>query len=109
MSIKPILLIFIGALICNSAANAQELTISISGVAFSPQIIHAQMGDHVKWVNNDGVRHELYFAKNPTNSSDMQLRYELKPGESVSIVINKRGEYDYMCRWHGMLGTVYVN
>ena len=109
MSMKPILLTFIGALICVSAARAQELRISISGIAFSPQTINDHKGDRVVWVNNDGVRHEIYFVKNPTDSDDMHLRYQLMPGERISITITKRGVYDYMCQWHGMLGTVHAD
>lgn len=109
MSMKHILLTIIGVLIYVSAAKAQELTISINGIAFSPQEIHAHIGDRVVWVNNDGVRHEIYFANNPTDSADVRLRYQLMPGESVSITINKRGVFDYMCQWHGMLGFVRVD
>ena len=109
MSMKPILLTFISALICISAAKAQELTISISGIAFSPQKIHAHIGDRVVWINHDGVRHEIYFAKNPTNSANVHLRYQVRPGESISITVTKRGDYDYMCRWHGMLGNMHVD
>jgi plastocyanin len=106
---KLTILTFIGALICMSAAKAQELTISINGIAFWPQRIVVHRGDRITWVNNDGVRHEISFSKNPTDSADRHIRYQLRPGESVSITVTKHGEYEYMCHWHGMLGTLHVD
>ena len=106
---KLIILTIIGVIICVSAAKAQELTISINGIAFLPQRIDAHRGDRITWVNNDGVRHEIFFSKNPTDSANTQIRYQLRPGESISIIVTKYGNYDYMCRWHGMLGTVHVD
>ena len=106
---KLIILTIIGVIICVSAAKAQELTISINDIAFWPQSIDAHRGDRIIWINNDGVRHEIFFSKNPTDSTDTHIRYLLKPGDSISITVTKRGDYDYMCHWHGMLGTVHVN
>jgi plastocyanin len=107
--VKPVILTLIGALIFVSAVKAQELTISINGIAYWPQSINAHRGDRIIWVNNDGVRHEIFFSKNPTDSADTHIRYNLRPGESISIIVTKRGDYDYMCHWHGMLGTIHVD
>ena len=90
-------------------AEARELQIFISGIAFSPERIHANIGDRIKWVNNDGVRHEIFFARNPTISGAAQLRYQLGPDQSISIIVTKPGDYDYMCRWHGMLGSIHID
>lgn len=101
-------LLLIGAFIISHTAEARELKIVISGIAFSPQTIHAHVGDRIRWINNDGVRHEIYFARNPTLSKAPYLRYQLRPNQSVSITVTKHGEYDYICRWHGMLGSIRI-
>jgi plastocyanin len=89
-------------------AEARELQIVINGIAFMPEQINAKVSDRIKWTNNDGVRHEIFFAKNPTVSGAAHLRYQLNPGESASIIVTKPGDYDYMCRWHGMLGSIHI-
>jgi len=89
-------------------AEARELQIFINGIAFLPEIINANIGDRIGWTNNDSVRHEIFFARNPATSGDAHLRYQLNPGESISIIVMKPGDYDYMCRWHGMLGTIHI-
>ena len=102
-------ILLLGASILPSAAEAQEIPIAINGIAFSPKIIHVHVGDRISWVNNDAVRHEILFARNPTDSEDPRLRYQLKPGQNVSIIVTKPGDYDYKCRWHGMTGSIHVD
>ena len=108
VSVETILLFLISALVFSAAAKAQEVQIFISGIAFSPQRISAHVGDHITWINNDGVRHEIFFTKNPTNTADPHLRYQLRPDQSASIILAKPGDYDYMCRWHGMSGSIHI-
>jgi len=107
-SVETNILLLIGALVFSAAAKAEEVRIFISGIAFSPQRVNAYVGDRINWVNNDGVRHEIFFARNPTNSPGSHLRYQLKPNQSVSIIVTKPGNYDYICRWHGMVGSIHI-
>ena len=106
--VETIILLLISALVFSAAAKAQEVQIFISGIAFSPQRISAHVGDRINWINNDGVQHEIFFAKNPENSADPRLRYQLRPKQSVSIIVTKPGDYDYICRWHGIVGSVHI-
>jgi len=108
VSIETIILLLIGALVYSAAAKAHDVQIFISGIAFSPQKISAHVGDRINWINNDGVQHEIFFDRNPTNSAGPLLRYQLRPDQSVSIIVTKSGDYDYICRWHGMLGSIHV-
>jgi plastocyanin len=107
--IGSFIFLLIGASIVPSVAEAQEIPIVLNGIAFSPQRIHAHVGDRISWVNNDAVRHEILFARNPTDSENPHLRYQLKPGQSVSIIVTKPGDYNYKCRWHGMTGSIHVD
>jgi plastocyanin len=108
VSAQRIILLLVGALAFSVAANAQELQIFISGIAFSPQRIGAHVGDRITWINNDGVRHEIFFERNPTDSAGSRLRYQLRPEQSVSIIVSNPGDYDYVCRWHGMSGSIHI-
>ena len=91
-SVETIILLLIGALVFSAAAKAQEVQIFISGIAYSPQRISAHVGDSINWINNDGVQHEIFMARNPTNSADPRLRYQLRPNQSVSIIVTKTGD-----------------
>ena len=103
-----LVILLLGASIDPATAEAQEIPIVINGIAFAPRILHVHVGDRISWSNSDAVMHEILFAGNPTDSEDPRLRYQLKPGQSVSIVVTKPGDYDYMCRWHGMTGSLHV-
>ena len=107
-SVETITLLLIGALVFSTAAKAQGVQIFISGIAFSPQRISAHVGDRINWINNDGVRHEIYFARNPANSANPRLHYQLRPNQRVSIIVTKPGDYNYICRWHGMVGSIHI-
>ena len=99
----------IAALAFSTAVNAQEILIHIRLMAFSPQRIEAHVGDRIKWVNDDGVRHGIFFTTNPTNSEDQRLQRQVQPDNSVSIIATKRGDFDYKCPWHGMTGSIHID
>ena len=107
--VECIALTLVGGAIAPSAVAAKEIRITISNISFSPQAIHADAGDRITWINKDGVLHEIYFSGNPTNSGGQRLRYQLRPSQTVSIIVTKPGDYDYVCRWHGMSGYIHVD
>lgn len=109
ISMECIGVLLLVALSASYPAEARELEISISSLNFWPQDIQANPGDRITWKNKDAVRHEIFFAKNPTNSRTARLRYQLMPGQSLSIIVTRPGDYGYMCRWHGMLGTIHID
>jgi hypothetical protein len=65
-------------------------------------------GDRITWINDSGVMHEIYFQNNPTSSGEERLRYVLTGVHKISIVVTRPGDYDYVCRWHGMWGSIRV-
>ncbi len=91
-----------------SIAQGQEITIHIYDLAFSPESILVQVGDRVTWINQSGVRHEIYFPTNPSNSGMQKIDHVLAPDRVFSIIVTQPGKYDYFCRWHGMQGTINV-
>ena len=77
-------------------------------MAFVPAAIDAEVGDRISWINAGGLRHELYFPEDPTNSGRRHLQRVLTGDRPVSIIVSRPGDYDYFCRWHGMHGSVHV-
>jgi len=92
-----------------SLAESREIRISTAYMAFSPASVEAEVGDRITWINDSGVKHEIYFSVNPTNSGPRRLDHVLSGnGGELSITVSKPGEYDYFCRWHGMHGSIRV-
>ena len=107
--VECIALTLVGGAIAPSPVAAKEIRISISNLSFSPQTIHAHVGDRIIWINNDGVLHEIYFSGNPASSGSKHLRYQLRTNQSISVMVTKPGDYDYVCRWHGMSGSMHID
>ena len=93
-----------------SITNAQEIQILVlADRSFSPQDIQANVGDRITWINTTGVRHEILFSDNPTNTGDQHLHYILTSHRKISIVVTKAGKFDYVCRWHSMWGSIHID
>ena len=100
----------LGDLLIPSIANAKDVQILVTADrSFSPQAIRANVGDRITWINTSGIRHEILFSENPTNSGDQRLHYALTSDRTVSIVVTKPGNFDYVCRWHGMWGSIHID
>jgi len=69
---------------------------------FDPTLIQVAAGTSVTWTNNDHFTHSV----NLQDGSDHVIR----PGENVSILFDKAGEYSYLCTFHAqnMKGKVIV-
>lgn len=92
-----------------SGAAAREVQIHATiALAFLPRVVQVEVGDRITWINDSGVMHEIYFQNNPTSSGEDRLRYVLTGVHKISIVVTRPGNYDYVCRWHGMWGSIRV-
>ena len=92
-----------------AVADSKEIQIHANpNMMYSPQAVAVEVGDRITWINDSGVMHEIYFSKNPTGSGEKRLRYVLTSGRNISIVVTEPGDYDYVCRWHGMWGSIRV-
>ena len=85
-------------------ASVKTITVTIQNNAFSPQIIAANAGDTVVWVNKDSVPH--------TSASDGSILWDsgaIQPGAKYSHTFKSTGTYAYHCGVHpDMHGTIYV-
>jgi plastocyanin len=76
---------------------------SIVAFAFNPNPININVGDTVRWTNNDPVDHTTTSTGNWNSGS-------LTSGASFSEVFESPGTFNYFCSIHpSMTATVVVN
>lgn len=83
------------------SAQAETITVTVDKMAFSPAEINAKVGDTVEWVNKDA------FAHTATVKGGWEVMLPVK--KSGSIVLDKAGAINYICRFHpNMKGQITV-
>jgi plastocyanin len=83
-------------------AAAEEITIAINDIAFTPSAVAAHVGDHIEWRNDDFVDH---------TATEKEGRWDvlLRAGGFGRLDLERPGRYSYFCRFHpGMTGTIIV-
>lgn len=86
-----------------TARAATTVNVSISGYAFSPTPVTIQVGDTVKWTNNDGVSHTVVSDSSVFSSGN------IPSGGTYSYTFTAAGTYGYHCSIHTyMTGEVIV-
>ena len=82
-------------------AHADDQTVTIDGLAFSPGTVTVSEGEAVTWSNADGAAH--------TASGDGFDTERLDPGQSATVTFPTAGTFAYVCAIHPqMRGTVVV-
>ena len=69
---------------------------------FVPERLEVAVGDTVTWTNRDLVPHTVTAAGAGVESGN------LAPGESWKFVARRRGEMDYLCRYHPSMKAAVV-
>lgn len=81
-----------------------EHVVEIINFGFSPAKLEIKVGDTVKFVNRDEIRHSA-TAEDKSFNSEL-----LGKDESKTFTFDKQGEYSYFCIPHpGMKGSINVN
>jgi len=84
-------------------AEAAEIEVTITKLAFAPAEIAVKPGDTIKWVNKDFVAHT---ATDRGKAFDVMI---LAHGTG-SLVVEAAGTIDYFCRFHPMMkGRIEIN
>jgi plastocyanin len=85
----------------NEPVATTEVTMAKS-YRFAPETIEVEAGSTVTWTNEDNFTHTVRV--------EGQKDHEVGRGESVSIVFDEPGTYDYVCTLHrqDMDGEVIV-
>ncbi len=90
-------------------AWAAETNIIQAGQAFSETDISIKAGDHVKFLNQDDVKHNILVqaGDDDDDAKDMGLQ---APGQTIDVPFDKAGKFLVRCHIHpGMKLAVTVN
>lgn len=78
-------------------------TIRITGFKFVPATLEAHVGDVVEWKNEDFTAHTATADDHGFDTG------QIDGGQSRRVVVRKKGEFPYFCRYHlAMKGTLVV-
>ena len=75
---------------------------AIEGMKFVPERLEVAAGDTVTWTNRDLVPHTVSAAGAGVESGN------IAPGASWKFRVRRRGEIDYVCRYHPSMKAVVV-
>ncbi len=77
-------------------------TVTIQNFAFTPAVITINLGDSVKWINQDADLHN-------TTQNDNLWNHDLSTGQSFSQEFTTPGTFNYHCHFHPfMTGIIKV-
>ena len=100
MRLPFLLLILIsGAATLMGAAVAATTTIVQAGQAFSQTDLTLKAGDHIKFLNQDDVNHNILVqtGDDDDDAKDMGVQ---APGVAVEVPFDKAGKYKIRCHIH---------
>lgn len=84
-------------------AEAVQHKVRIQSMQFSPATLVIKAGDSVVFENRDALEHTATAKDGSWDSGN------LRKGKSATLIFDRKGEFDYICRWHGgMRGKIRV-
>jgi len=91
-------------------ARVLDIVIAKDSYAFDPPRIAIEVGDTVRWLNEDTRRHLTSSIPGYGPDEHLEIFCEnLHPGKSCAHTFNKAGRYPYFCFVHNrMQGEVVV-
>lgn len=89
------------ALMWTCSSFAKELHVVVDRMTFTPEELHANVGDVVVWLNQEDLLH----SATAHGSWDMAL----KPHSRKRLMLRQGGTFDYVCKYHpNMRGRIVV-
>lgn len=86
-----------------SSAAAATQDVSIKNFAFQPGALTVNIGDTVRWTNNDSAGHTT------TSSAALWDSGRLGTGQTFDFTFTQAGSFAYICNIHpSMQGTIVV-
>lgn len=87
------------------ASHAATFDVNIQNFAFSPSSLTINVGDSVRWTNNDFAPHTATSTSGPVSFDTGTLTN----GQSAIVSFAQAGTYHYQCDFHPhMMGTIQV-
>ena len=91
--------------------NVHTVDIPEGSVVFVPAVVTLEVGDTIRWTNNDHAKKSHNFASIPgpdPKNKEIPITI-LKQDKTFEHTFNWPGEYRYFCYVHkGMVGTIIV-
>lgn len=89
----------LGLVICTALAAANESSIVQAGQAFSESEVTVKVGDHVKFLNQDDVKHNILVQSgdDDDDAKDMGIQ---TPGQVIVVPFDKAGKFTVRCHIH---------
>jgi plastocyanin len=88
--------LLLATLVCAAPAFAGEHVVAQKGRAFAPKTLTVQVGDTVKFVNEDPFAHNV-FSLSDTKSFDLGSYGQ---GQGKSVLMDKPGVVEVECAVH---------
>lgn len=98
-----------------SVEAASTHVISIGSAGFSPSVVNVNMGDSIRWVNDNQSAHDVVFRSGPASLAiNSGATCGMSTGQSYTftVPVTRSGDYEYYSRCDGAstyLGTIHVN
>lgn len=101
---KAVAAAIVGAALVTSVAEADEITISQKGKAFSEKKVNVNVGDSISFVNDDDITHNVY-SRSKGHKFDVGAQ---RPGTTVSHSFTAPGKVKVRCAIHPRMKLTVV-
>jgi amicyanin len=87
-----------------AASTGSTVEVTIKNLAFSPDTVHAKVGQTVKWTNDDSPPHNVTYVSGPKFTSSTTMN----PGATFSLKLTQAGTIHYFCSIHPFMKATIV-
>lgn len=81
---------------------AAEVKVTMAGMAYSPAVISASVGDTIRFVNDGQADHNVFV---PTAEFATDLGKQ-EPGSETVMLVGKAGTFEIECVFHSHMHAV---
>lgn len=86
------------------SGGSGAVQVTMKNLAFSPDAVHATVGQTVQWVNDDGPPHNVTYVSGPKFASSGTL----STGGKFKLKLTQPGTIHYFCTIHPFMKATIV-
>ncbi|MFQ5684307.1 MAG: c-type cytochrome [Candidatus Binatia bacterium] len=83
------------------AAGSRHRIVNLKDIEFRPGKIRADIGDTIKFVNNDPFEHNVFIVRTANPNDVLFPATSVPPGKSITTTIKDKGLFTIYCTIHG--------
>jgi plastocyanin len=87
-----------------AAATGGAIQVTMMSLAFSPDVVHAKVGQTIQWTNNDTPPHNVTYVSGPKFTSSKTM----DPGATFQVKLTQAGTIHYFCSIHPFMKATIV-